>query len=104
MTDPRARGQRFPMGSGTFSLMEMASILRPAIPERAARLPRFEVPDWIVRLLGVVDADVRGNLGELGTRKTADASAVRALLGRDLIAPEEAMIAAARSLIAQGIA
>lgn len=104
MTSPAAGGQRYPMGTGPLSLMDIANILRTAIPERAAKMPRFEVPDWVVRIVGMVDAEMRGNLGELGTRKTADASAVRALLGRDLIAAEEATIASARSLIAQGIA
>ncbi len=40
------------------------------MPERASKkLPRFEVPDWLVRLVASVDKDVRGNLGELGVMK-----------------------------------
>ncbi len=104
MTSEAARGRRFPMGNGTFTLMEIAAILRRALPERAGRLPRFEVPDWLVRLVANVDADVRGNLGELGVIKRTDAAGVRRLLGRDLIAAEEATAAAAHSLIARGLA
>jgi dihydroflavonol-4-reductase len=104
MTSEAARGRRFPMGNGTFTLMEIAGILRKAMPERSGRMPRFEVPDWVVRLVANVDADVRGNLGELGVVKRADASDVRRLLGRDLIAAEDATIASAQSLIAQGLA
>ncbi|MBI4923304.1 MAG: NAD-dependent epimerase/dehydratase family protein [Devosia nanyangense] len=104
MTAPEARGRRFPMGNGTMTLMEMADVLKRALPEHAGKMPRFEVPDWIVRLFGVVDRDVRGNLGELGVVKTADASAVQALLGRPLIPAEDAVIASARSLVAQGLA
>jgi len=103
MTSEEARGQRFPMGNGTFSLMEIAAILRRAMPERARNMPRFEVPDWMVRLVAFVDADIRGNLGELGVVKRADATAARRLLGRDLIAADEATIASARSLVAQGL-
>jgi nucleoside-diphosphate-sugar epimerase len=99
-----ARGRRFPMGNGTFSLMELAAILRRGLPERAGKLPRFEVPDWVVRLVGIVDADIRGNLGELGVAKRADAREVKRLLGRDLISAEEATISSARSLVAQGLA
>ncbi len=104
MTDPGARGQRFPMGSGTLSLMQIADVLRPAIPERAGKLPRFEAPDWLVRMFAVIDEDARGNIGELGVVKRADASAVTALLGHPLISAEDATIAAARSLIAQRLA
>jgi nucleoside-diphosphate-sugar epimerase len=103
MTSESARGQRFPMGSGTRSMLEIAGILRKAMPDRAGRMPRYEVPDWLVRLVANVDADIRGNLGELGTVRHGDASAVKRLLGRDLISVEDATIAAARSLIAHGI-
>ncbi len=104
MIDPAAAGKRFPMGAGTLSLMQMAAALRTGIPERAAKLPRFEAPNWLVRIFGAFDPDVRGNLGELGIVKTADASAVIALLGHPLITPEDATVAAARSLIAHSLA
>lgn len=104
MTSESARGKRFPMGNGTFSLMDIAAMIRKGLPDRASKLPRFEVPDWVVRLVGIVDADIRGNLNELGSVKHGDASAVRQLLGRDLISPEEATLSSARSLIAQGLA
>lgn len=104
MTSPAAGGHRFPMGNGTYSLMDLAGILKAAIPERSGKMPRVEVPDWLVRLVAYVDRDIRGNLGELGVVKRADASDVVGLLGRKLIAADEATIASARSLIAHGIA
>ena len=104
MTADAARGQRFILGAGTRSLMQMATVLKVALPEKAAKLPRFEVPDWVVRLVAFVDADIRGNVGELGVVKTADARPIEALLGRNLIPVDEALVASARSLVAQGIA
>jgi dihydroflavonol-4-reductase len=104
MTSPVARGRRFLLGSGTYSLMEMADVLREALPDRAGKLPRFEVPDWVVRLMGFVDRDVRGNLDELGVLKTLDAAPGRALLARDFISGDEAIVASANSVIAHGIA
>lgn len=104
MTAPEARGQRFLMGCGTYSLMQMADVLRKAVPERAAKMPRFEVPDWLVRIVGAFDKDIRGNLGELGVVKYADSSPSERLLGRPLIGPDAALIASARTLIAHGIA
>ncbi|HWA17664.1 MAG TPA: aldehyde reductase [Devosia sp.] len=104
MTDPAAGGRRFPMGSGTLSLMQMADALRPALPGRTGKLPRFEAPDWLVRIFAIFDVDARGNIGELGVFKSADSSAVETLLGHKLISAEEATVAAARSLVEQGVA
>jgi dihydroflavonol-4-reductase len=82
----------------------MANVLRAAIPERSSKMPRFEVPDWVVRLFAFVDRDMRGNVGELGVIKRVDPRDVVALLGRPLISAEDAIVASARSLIAEGIA
>jgi len=101
MTDPRAAGQRLPISAATLSLMAMARILAEAFPERAGRLPRFEVPDWLVRLAGLFNADIRANLGELGLYKTLDSSLAQTLLARPFIPARDAVIAAAHSLIAQ---
>jgi dihydroflavonol-4-reductase len=104
MTDPAAGGRRFPMGSGTLSLMQMADALRPALPDRTGKLPRFEAPDWVVRIFAIFDVDARGNIGELGVYKSADSSAVETLLDHKLISAKDATVAAARSLIEQGVA
>jgi dihydroflavonol-4-reductase len=104
MTSPEAGGRRIPIANGERSLMDMANVLRAALPERAGRMPRFEVPDWLVRLVANVDRDIRGNVGELGVLKRVDGGASVSLLGRPLIPADEATIAAARSLVSQGLA
>ncbi len=45
MTNPAAGGRRFPLGDRTCSLMEVVRIVGHTIPERAGKLPRFELPD-----------------------------------------------------------
>ena len=91
------------MGDRTLSLLEFADTVRAATPEFAKRLPRYTVPDWMVRLFAFVDKDIRGNVGELGVIRRTDSSDVERLLGRKLIASEEAVIATARSLVEQGV-
>lgn len=103
MVSPEARGHRYPMGSATLSMLELANLLRAAFPDRAGKMPRFEAPDWVVRLFAAFDKDARGNRGELGSLKLADSSAVEALLGRRLIAAPDSTVEAGRSLIAQGL-
>jgi nucleoside-diphosphate-sugar epimerase len=101
MASPQAGGRRFLSGNGTFTLMDVANMLRAAFPAYRTKLPRFQAPNWLVRILGLFDRDVRGNLGELGVFKRGDASDAAALLGRHFIAANDAVIETARSLIAQ---
>ena len=103
MLAPAAGGQRFLVGNGSYSLLEMADIMRPALPSHATKMPRFEVPDWVVRLFALFDADVRGNLGELGVRKRVDGARANALLGRPYIPAADSIIASGRSLIERGL-
>jgi dihydroflavonol-4-reductase len=103
MVVPWAGGRRFPMGDKTVSMLEMARVVAAAMPEFASRLPRYEVPDWLVRLFAFVDADMRGNMGELGVIRRTDSSEVVKLLGRPLISSEDALVATARSLVAEGV-
>lgn len=101
MTTPEAGGQRFPMGEGILYFGEAAAFLRPHFPDK--RIPRFELPDWAVRLYSLVDADVRSNLGELGYAKRLDSRAAIALLGRPLIPARDAILATAKSLVKEGL-
>jgi nucleoside-diphosphate-sugar epimerase len=100
MTREDAGGRRYPAGNGTYTLMELGVMLRSELPDRARKLPRVQAPDWLVRLLGVFDRDVRGNLGELGVVKRTEALDARALLGRPFITPRDAVAATAHSLVA----
>lgn len=99
MRMPRAGGQRFLASAGTMSLIELAHALRARYPERATRIPSFELPDWVARLYALFSRDMADNLGSLGIRHIADASRARALLGRPFILPAEAAAATAQSLI-----
>ena len=101
MTKPDAGGHRFPSGDGTFSFMDVTAMLRAAFPAYARKLPRFRAPNWLVRILGLFDRDVRGNLGELGVFKRGDASDALALLRRPFIPARDAIVETAKSLIAQ---
>jgi hypothetical protein len=103
MTSAKAGGHRYPAGNGTYNLMELANMLRAELPDRARKLPRFQAPDWFVRVLGAFDRDVRGNLGELGVIKRTEALDAKALLGRPFISAKDAVAATGRSLVAQNL-
>lgn len=103
MISPTAGGQRFITAATQMSFTDMAAALRPALPKYAKKLPRFEIPDWLVRLVGVFDRSIGDNIKELGTTKLVDASRARALLGRPFITGGDAAIATGRSLVEHGL-
>ncbi|WP_421952485.1 SDR family oxidoreductase [Pelagibacterium sp.] len=103
MISPEAGGHRFPMGERTMFFAEVAAILRQAFPAHARKIPRRELADWMVRIYGLFDKDVRSNLGELGVLKRLDSSAATRLLGRELIPADASFIATGESLIAHGL-
>jgi dihydroflavonol-4-reductase len=102
MTAPQAGGQRFPMGERTLLFKQVADLLAERYPQK--RVPRLQMPDWAVRLYGLFDRDVRGNLGELGLPKQLDSRAAIALLGRELIPAPDAILATAETLLAHKLA
>lgn len=104
MEQPEAGGQRFPMGVGTYDLLDVAGMLRTGLGARAGRLPRLRVPNWLVRIYARFDRDLRGNLGELDVVKHVDASAVTGLLGHPLRPAATSVVDTAQSLIAHGLA
>jgi nucleoside-diphosphate-sugar epimerase len=103
MINPAAGGQRFIVGATQMSIMEVSAALRPAFPQYAGKLPRFELPNWAVWLVGLVDSSVSNNIKELGTVKLVDTSRARALLGRPFIPGADAAIATGQSLIEHGL-
>lgn len=103
MTKPEAGGQRIILSDSEMSIIGLANVLRTALPAYAKKLPRFELPDWIVRIAGMFDPQIRGNTGELGNVRRVDGNPGRALLGRPTITASDATLATAQSLIAHGL-
>jgi nucleoside-diphosphate-sugar epimerase len=103
METPSAGGHRFLASAGNLSILEAANVLRKALPAYAAKLPRFEAPDWAVRLAGLFDKDIHSQTGSLGIVRNVDSAPAQALLGYKFIAPPEALAAMAQSLVTQGL-
>ena len=103
MTSPAAAGKRHILSEREASIFELAQALRPHFPQLASRLPRFELPDWVVRAVGLFDPQIRSNTHELGNIRRVDGSTGRALLGRPLIPAADAALATAQSLVSHGL-
>jgi nucleoside-diphosphate-sugar epimerase len=103
MANPRAGGHRYIATAAPLTMLELSEGLRSSFPAYADRLPRTEVPDWLVRLYAFFDSDARGNVGALGRTRQFDASPAESLLGRPFITPRVAAAATAQSLIDFGL-
>jgi dihydroflavonol-4-reductase len=74
------QGQRY-LGSGHFvSLARIADILREGLGKDAKKIPTRKIPNWLVKLVGLFDSEVRGQLFELGkVRRCANLPAPKPL-------------------------
>lgn len=104
MANPAARGERFLATAGDFlSIRQIAQILKADIGDAARKVPTRPLPKWLMRVVGLFDAEVRGVLPELGKHKNASNEKTRRLLGWAPRSPREAVLATGRSLLELGL-
>jgi dihydroflavonol-4-reductase len=100
MTHPAANGERFIAVSGNcMSMVEIAKILRVRLGAAASKVPRFQMPDWIVRLAAKRNPEMQQLLPLLGSIRNATSEKARRLLGWSPRSGEEAVVASAESLV-----
>jgi hypothetical protein len=69
----------------------------------ARRVPRRQLPNWLVRIAALRDPAVRQILPELGKVKNATSAKARRMLGWTPRSNEEAIVATAESLHTLGL-
>lgn len=103
MALPDAGGRRL-LGAGeTLSMPEIAGVLRDGLGSQARRAPFFGLPDPVVRFVGMFDRSIASIAPDLGKRPVAESGYVTALTGVAFRPAREAVLDAARSLIALGL-
>jgi len=104
MTHPAAKGERFLAVAGDFmSLLDIAKVLKRRMGAWARRVPRRELPDWLIRIAGMLDPGVRQILPELGKMKNATGEKAKRVLSWAPRSREDAIIATAESLTRLGL-
>ena len=100
MTQEAARGERFLAVAGDFmSLQDIAKVLKNRMGSAGARIRTRQLPNWVLRVGAWFNPLAREILPELGKRKSASNAKARRLLGWQPRSNEEAIVAAARSLV-----
>src|SRR5246127_2826351 len=104
MTAPDAAGERFLAVAGDFlTLRDIALILKRRLGDAARRVPTRELPDWLLRLVALVDKSVGQIVPELGKPKNASNDKARRMLGWAPRPAEDALVATAESLVRLGL-
>jgi nucleoside-diphosphate-sugar epimerase len=104
MTSPAAKGERFLAVAGdSMSLHDVAKVLRARMGAAARRVPRFQLPNWLVRLAARLDPSLRPAVPQLGTVRNASNEKARRLLGWAPRQNQEAILATAESLVRLGL-
>ena len=100
MASAAAAGERFIAVSGEpLWMIDVARILRAGLSTDATKVPRFQAPDWLVRVLAPVSSGMRDLVPQLGVQRRASNVKAKERLGWAPRAAERALIDTARSLL-----
>ena len=103
MTALSAAGQRHILSDREMSLHQMALAIRDGLNRPGLRVPGFELPSWLVRIVGLFDRQIRDNVAELDNVRAVNGDRGRQLIGRLTIPASEAIVATAESLFEYGL-
>lgn len=104
MTSPNARGERFLAVAGEImSVQQVGRVLREKLGSQARRVPRFQVPDWMMRLAARRNPLARAALPLLGKVRRSTSAKAQRVLGWKPRGNEEMIVATAESLIGLGL-
>lgn len=92
-------GGRYLGAADCLWLIEIARAIRERLGDAARKAPTRVLPDWAVRLAGLVDPAARLAVPELGKDIKVDTTLTRRTLGFEFIPAPEAAAAMAQSLI-----
>ena len=102
MTAPEAAGQRF-IAAGQFAWMaEMVQILRDGLGAQASKVPTRKVPDFVLRLVALVDRDLGAVTPSLGKKHEYSSAKAQKVLGWKPRPMAQTIIECGKSLIAAG--
>ncbi len=98
MTTPDAAGERFITANGFLRLVEVGRIVAQALPDLSRKVPRGELPDFVVRGLSLFDTRLKAVLPDLAFPRPVSNAKTHRILGQNFRSPQEAVKAAAASL------
>jgi len=103
MESPDAKGQRFlALSDGTMTLPAVAQFLKNKMPAATAKISTRTVPDWVIRFTALFNKKAKAIAPSLGVNRKASNQKAKQVLGWQPHSKEEALLAAAESLVKYG--
>jgi dihydroflavonol-4-reductase len=104
MTDPAAADERFiAVSPPHMSIREIAITLKERMPEAAKKTPTRKLPDFLLRVIALFDAEVAQIAKQLGQNMNSTNEKTRRVLGWEPRGKEDAIVATAESLMKLGL-
>ena len=101
LSRPQSAGRRIVGADRFFRLPDMAQILAAAHPDR--KITRRQAPDWLVRIVAMVDKPVRSIVPRLGQTDEISNRHAQDLLGMSFIDVADSLRATSAFLVNRGL-
>ena len=104
MTKPNVGGRRLIVGSEVKKMVEISKIMAEALPEYAKKLPKKELPNFLVKIISHLDTSAKMMVPDLGIQMQTDPSYAEDLLGFKFKPAKGCVEDAAKSVVRLGLA
>ena len=104
LSNKRAGGRRLIVGSEVRSILELSQIMAKNIPSHAKKLPKRELPNFMVKLFSYIDTSAKTMVPDLGLKMQTDQTYAEDILQMKFTASEIAVVDAAKSVIRLNLA
>jgi dihydroflavonol-4-reductase len=99
MIKQKAKGRRLIAASNTLWMKDIAAVLRENFPVVGKKVPKGEIPNFVVRMIGFFDDRIKAVISDLGTLHTADTNYVSEITGVKFRPAEETIVDSVQFLI-----
>ena len=104
LTKPNVGGRRLIVGSEVKKMVEISKIMAEALPEYAKKLPKKELPNFLVKIISHLDTSAKMMVPDLGIQMQTDPSYAENLLGFKFKPAKGCVEDAAKSVVRLGLA
>ena len=96
-------GRRLIVGKEVKKLVELSQLMAEAMPEYAKKLPKKELPNFMVKLISYIDSSAKTMIPDLGIMMQTDPTYSEKLLGFEFKAAKDCMAENAKSVARLGL-
>jgi len=96
-------GRRLIVGKEVKKLVELSQLMAEAMPEYAKKLPKKELPNFMVKLISYIDSSAKMMIPDLGILMQTDTSYAEELLGFKFKPAKDCITENAKSVVKLGL-